>query len=217
MVKNQLVEFVNDPSGDSNVVGLSYLGKTFYTNAVAQGLPAVFTADLKKGKPGTWTFGVIDRTQYTGSITYVPVTTTNGFWEFTGDGYAVGGGAFVSLSIDAIVDSGTTLLFLPQSAVKAYYAKVPGAAYNSAQGGYTFPCSATLPNLTLGIGTYRAVVPGSYLNYAPVEGSTCFGGLQSDAGIGFSVYGLIFMKSQFVVFKGTGGTGTSIGFAVQAG
>jgi hypothetical protein len=40
---------------------------------------------------------------------------------------------------------------------------------DSSQGGYTFPCSATLPNLTLGIGSYHAVVPGEYINYSPAR------------------------------------------------
>ena len=58
--------------------------------------------------------------------------------------------------------------------VTAYYAKVAGSKYDSTQGGYTFPCSATLPSLTLGIGAGRFPVPGSYINYAPVSGSSEF-------------------------------------------
>ena len=176
--------------------------KTFFSNAKASLSAPLFTANLKKGAPGTYDFGYIDASKHTGSITYVNVNTANGFWEFTSNGYAVGTGAFTSASIDAIADTGTTLLYLPSSIVSAYYAKVSGSKYDSNQGGYTFPCSATLPSITLGIGSYRAVVPGSYILYAPVSGSTCFGGIQRNTGIGFSIYGDIFLKSQFVVFSG---------------
>ena len=188
--------------------------ETFFFHAIAEGLPSpVFTANLKKGVPGNYNFGYIDSTEYTGSITYVPVNTANGFWEFTGNGYAIGSGAFVSSSIDAIADTGTTLLYLPAAAVKAYYAKVSGSSNSASEGGYIFPCSATLPSITLGIGTYKAVVPGSFINYAPVStgSSTCFGGIQSNTGIGFSIYGDIFLKSQFVVFNGA--SSPTIGFA----
>lgn len=170
VVTKQIVMLSNDASGDSNVVGLVYAGTNFYTNAVAEGVIApVFTADLSKGAPGQYNFGYIDSSEYKGSITYATVKTANGFWEFTSNGYAVGAAAFVTLAIDAIVDTGTTLLYLPQSVCTAYYKQVPGAAYDNAEGGYTFPCSSTLPNLSLGVGTYKAVVPGSYLNYAPLD------------------------------------------------
>ena len=144
---------------------------TFFQNAIPSLAAPVFTANLKKGTAGNYNFGYIDSGEYTGGITYVPVNTANGFWEFAGSGYAVGSGAFVSSSIDAIADTGTTLLYLPDAAVSAYYAKVPGATNSASQGGYIFPCSATLPSITLGIGSYRAVVPGSYINYAPATGS----------------------------------------------
>ena len=141
---------------------------TFFFHAVSEGLSPVFTANLKKGKVGNYNFGYIDSTEYTGSITYVSVNTANGFWEFTSNGYAVGTGAFTPASIDAIADTGTTLLYLPSSIVSAYYSKVTNARNSAAYGGYVFPCSATLPSITLGIGTYKAVVPGSFMNYAPV-------------------------------------------------
>jgi aspergillopepsin I len=99
--------------------------------------------------------------------------------------------------------------------VTAYYKQV-GGAVNGNTYGYVFPCSATLPDLVIGISTYKATVPGSYLNYAPTEsgGSTCFGGLQPDTGLGVSIFGLTFIKSQFVVFKGT--TSPTLGFAKKA-
>lgn len=217
VVTKQIVTLNDDPTGDSNVVGLDYAGTNLYTNAVAQGAVApVFTADLNKGAPGRYNFGYIDPAEYKGSITYATVKTTNGFWEFVSNGYAVGSAIFVTRAIDAVVDTGTTLLFLPQAVCTAYYKQVPGTAYDKAEGGYTFPCSSTMPNLTLGVGAYRAVVPGSYLIYAPVDtgSATCFVGLQPDTGIGFSILGLVFIKSQFVVFKGT--TSPSIGFAVKS-
>ena len=143
--------------------------QTWFGNAMSKLAAPVFTANLKKGKPGNYNFGYINSAEYTGAITYVPVSTANGFWEFTGDGYAVGSGAFVSSSTDAIADTGTTLLYLPTTWVSAYYAKVSGASYNSGQGGYTFPCSATLPSFTVGIGSGRFTIPGTYINYAPVS------------------------------------------------
>lgn len=143
--------------------------KTFFSNAAPSLAAPLFTADLMKGAPGSYDFGFIDSSKYTGAITYVPVNSANGFWEFTGNGYAVGSSSFVSTSIDAIADTGTTLLLVPQSVVTAYYRQVKGARNNFQQGGYTFPCSATLPSITLGIGSYKAVVPGDYINYAPIS------------------------------------------------
>ena len=54
------------------------------------------------------------------------------------------------------------------------------------------------------------------MNYAPVsDGSTtCFGGIQSDDGIGFSIFGDVFLKSQFVVFSDASG-GPQLGFAAK--
>lgn len=211
-------EFTSD-SASSGLLGLAFSSintvtptqqNTFFDNVKSSLASPVFTADLKKGTPGTYDFGYIDSSKHTGSITYTPVNTANGFWEFTGSGYAVGTGSFKKLSIDAIADTGTTLLLVPDSVVSAYYAKVSGATYDNSQGGYVFPCSATLPSFTFGVGSYRGVIPGSYINYAPVSSTQCYGGIQSDDGIGFSIYGDILLKAQFVVFDGGN---TRLGFA----
>ncbi|KAI1612304.1 aspergillopepsin I [Exophiala viscosa] len=177
---------------------------TFFDTAIDEGVLAqnVFTADLKKGEPGSYSFGIIDSSKYTGDITYTPVNTANGFWEFTGTGYGVGDGSFTSASIDGIADTGTTLLLLDDDIVSAYYDQVDGASYDSSQGGYTFSCSASLPDFVVGIEDSQFTIPGSYINYSPVSdgSSTCFGGIQSNTGVGFSIYGDIFLKAVFAVF-----------------
>jgi Eukaryotic aspartyl protease len=81
------------------------------------------------------------------------------------------------------------------------------------QGGYIFPCSATLPDLTLGIDDYLAVVPGEYINYSQ-RGSECFGGVQSNDGGDVSLYGDIFLKSQFVIYDAS--NPPRLGFAAKA-
>ncbi|KIM83619.1 hypothetical protein PILCRDRAFT_819250 [Piloderma croceum F 1598] len=213
--------FVSD-TANNGLLGLAFSSintvtpnaqNTFFDTAKSSLSSPIFTADLKYHAPGTYDFGTIDSSKYTGTITYIDVDTDNGFWEFTGSGYAVGSGSFISSSIDAIADTGTTLIYVPDAVVTAYYKQVSGASYDSSQGGYTFPCSATLPNLILGIGSYHAVVPGQYINYTPASGSKCFGGVQSDSGIGFSIYGDVFLKSQFVIFDGS--STPRLGFAAK--
>ncbi|KAL8817356.1 MAG: hypothetical protein Q9223_003796 [Gallowayella weberi] len=187
--------------------------KTFFTNVLPSLSAPLFTVDLKKAAPGTYDFGFVDRSKITSEVTYVPVDSSQGFWTFTSSGFSVGGGPLSSSPIEAIADTGTTLLYLPDDIVNAYYRSVTGAKNDNEQGGFIYPCNANLPDISFGIGGYNAVVPGSYVNYAPVDesGTTCFGGIQSSAGIGLNIFGDIFLKSQFVVFQG--GENPQLGFA----
>jgi aspergillopepsin I len=97
---------------------------------------------------------------------------------------------------------------LPDQVVKAYYKAVSGAKLNTAQGGYVFPCSASLPNFVFGAGEARITIPGKFINYAPADntGKTCFGGIQSDQAIGFSILGDVALKAAFVVFDDSAAT-----------
>lgn len=219
-VTGQAVELAETVSSaftsDSSIDGLIGLGfdslntaspkavNTFFDNAESQLDSPLFTADLKHNAPGTYDFGFINSSLYTGAITYVPVNTNPGYWTWTSSGYAVGTGTFSSSSLSGIADTGTTLLYLPLTIVKAYYAKVSGSSNSNTYGGYVFPCSATLPTFTFGVGTARITIPATYLNYGPVStgSSTCFGGLQDSSDIGINIFGDVALKSAFVVFNG---------------
>ncbi|KAL8883664.1 MAG: hypothetical protein Q9215_008104 [Flavoplaca cf. flavocitrina] len=176
--------------------------KTFFSNARASLSVPLFTANLKRGQPGSYTFGFINAAEHTSSITYVPVDSDNGFWGFTINGYAVGTAAIKTSSFKAVAET----------IVRAYYRSVRDAGYNYALGGYTYPCSVTLPSLTLGIGSYKAVIPGSYITFQPVDSEICYGGLQPNDGLDFAVFGGTFLKSQFVVFQSSP---LQLGFATK--
>ncbi|KAL9631817.1 MAG: hypothetical protein Q9164_005687 [Protoblastenia rupestris] len=208
------VQFQQDVDNDG-IFGLGFSNintvtptqqKTFFDNVKDTLALPLFTANLLKGTPGSYDFGFIDSSKHTGNITYVGVDSANGFWGVISKGFAVGSGNFTFSLFRSIVDTGTTLLLLPVALVSAYYARVSGARYDIYQGGYTFPCSTFLPAFTLGFEEYRAVVPGSYINYAPLEDgtNTCYGGIQRNTGIGFSIIGDVFIKSQFIVFDSRG-------------
>jgi hypothetical protein len=169
---------------------------TWFDNIKTSLLTELWTANLKKVATGTYNFRCIDSTAYTGTITYTPAS--RGLWEFTASGYKLGSAAFVNTSIDAIADTGTTLLLLPSPVVPG--AQVQSAYLDPSLAAYIYPCSSTLPNFTFGIGSYRGVVPEAYMDHGPVNSDWCYGGIQNQDSSPFSVFGDVLLKAQFVVF-----------------
>ncbi|KAF2144320.1 uncharacterized protein K452DRAFT_350011 [Aplosporella prunicola CBS 121167] len=216
--------FVRDSTVDG-VMGLAFSklssvvphAQTTFFDTMKHTLPhPLFTACLRKGAPGQYDFGYLNSSLYTGDIHYAPIDPATGFWGVSSTGYRVGSGPVVSSPFKAIADTGTSLLYLPSQIVKDYYSKVDGAKYSPNVGGWTVPCDATMPALATAIGNALVTVPGDYFIYSAVDGTRCFGGMQSDEGIGFSILGGIFLKSQFVVFDASTDP-PQIGFARQIG
>ncbi|KAJ5918054.1 Penicillopepsin-1 [Penicillium verhagenii] len=211
-------EFVEDTSDGLLGLGFDSINtvspkaqKTWFSNAQSQLAEPLFGVALKHGKPGVFDFGFTDSSKYTGSLTYTDVDSSEGYWGFSVDGWTAGSASGDGFS--GIADTGTTLLLLDDATVSSYYAQVSGASYSDSEGGYVFSCSTTLPDFSVTIGSYTATVSGSLINYASVGGSSCIGGIQSNSGIGFSIFGDIFLKSQYVVFDASG---PQLGFAPQA-
>lgn len=195
--------------------------ETFFDNLAPSLQCPYFAADLRYHAAGAYDFGYLDSTRYVPPIAYMPsdntTATTQGFWGFSGTGYAVGCGADVPYAIrGAIADTGTTLLYTDAAIVQSYYLQVPGAAPDAVNAGglYTFPCTSVTPDLTFVFGGYRATVPGKYINYEPLGNGNCIGGLQiATFGVPMSIFGDVFLKSQYVVFDTCG---PALGFAGKA-
>lgn len=207
--------FVSDTSNDG-LLGLAFSKlntvkpqqqKTFFDNVMPTLAEPVFTADLRKNAVGAYEFGRIDTTKFTGDMAWIPVNTTQGFWQFGTSGFAVGDGAAQTATpAQAIADTGTTLILTSQEVADGYYSQVQGAVNDAQVGGITVPCDATLPDLILDVGgIYQARVKGEDINFAQVQGNTCFGGVQATTS-SLQIWGDIFFKSQFVAFNGGNNT-----------
>ena len=214
--------------------------KPFFSNVKANLAAPLVTADLNQDATGSYDVGFIDSTKYTGSITYLPANNSQGFWGVTSTSYGVGDSSnMTTKSIEAIVDTGTSLLLVPQDVLDAYYGQVKGAKNSKSDQGYIFPCQATLPDFIIGLGEYDAVIPGAAVNNTAVsdtrksciashssylpetctnhQPTDCYGGIQySDPSNGpAGIYGDVFLKSSFVVFKYPDGGSPQIGFAAK--
>lgn len=217
-------EFTEDTNTDG-LLGLAFSNinqvrptpqTTFFDSVKSTLSQKLFAVNLKKGAAGSFDFGFINAAKYTGAITYVPVASSSGFWQFTAGTYSVGSSTYSSSNIGtAVADTGTTLLMLPSAIVKAYYAKVSGSSYSNDDGGYIFPCSASLPAFNVNIGGRSFAVPGSYINFAPIGDTQCYGGIQPNDGLQFSIFGGVFLKSVYAIFDQTQST-ARLGFAKQA-
>ncbi|KAI9279852.1 rhizopuspepsin precursor-like protein [Sporodiniella umbellata] len=214
-IKNQIIELAKTEassfqSGPSD--GLLGLGfntittvrgvKTPVDNLISQGLISnpvfgVYLGKASNGGGGEYIFGGYDSSKFSGELTTVKVDNSNGWYGITVDKTSIGG-SDVTDSFSAILDTGTTLLILPQnvasSVADAYKAKDNG------DGTYTIDCdTSSLSPLEFSIGSATFKVPTDSLIFEK-QGSTCFAGF----GYGkddFAIFGDVFLKNNYVVFN----------------
>lgn len=204
----------------SGIIGMGFHGgntiipvqqQTWFDRISTQLKQPLFTSKLPKGSNGVFDFGYIDKSKYTGNITYTPVNTANGYWGFTAGSYKVGNKAYSTKIGYSVLDTGTTLFYAPQQLVENYY-KGYKVSFDSSNNLY-YECSQSLPTLTINIGTGSITIPGSSMNIGQQLGNMCLSGMQvSD--VGLSIFGDVFLQNVFVVWNhATGTTSPQLGFA----
>lgn len=177
-----------------------------YLDSLAPELDSnLFAVDLRYHAPGRYDFGHINESAYTGNISWHQLDTrkTTHFWSIALEGLHVAGTDFWWLySWPVIVDTGTTLMLMPEDIAEHYYSQVPGAK-NDFYNGWMFPCNTTLPDFEFGfMDDMKAVIPGKWINYAEVDEDFgwCYGGLQPSTGISFGILGDMWLKAVYCIF-----------------
>jgi aspergillopepsin I len=193
---------------------------TWFDNVRPQLRDPVFTASLKRRAAGTYDFGFIDKSKYRGDIIWAPVKGAKGFWDFETSGFSIGDGPMQPKVIDAIVDTGTSLWYMPRDVVSKYYANVPGAEREQTGRDeyiWKIPCNRTQPDIGIWIGDQKIVVPGENIEYQSMSIKVCFGGMQENASnMPFSIFGDCFMKGLMVAFEAPENKPHRMGFAQQS-
>lgn len=167
----------------------------------------LFAVDLHWHTTGLYEFGKITDTAFSGNLSWIPLNPKAEFWEINFNGFNIGDSIYWLDSVwPVIVDTGTTLMLLQYDLVDAYYKHVPNSLYSGRMGGYIFPCNQTLPDLHVSFGNdgYFVSIPGAYINYSSLaaygDPVRCYGGIQSNEGLPFAIFGDIFLKSVYTVF-----------------
>ncbi|KAF7334942.1 Acid protease [Mycena venus] len=214
--------FANDPI--DGILGLAFpaisnIGENpfFVTAANAGTFDANQFGFYLASSGSTLYLGGTDESKYSGDIEYVPVDSSNGFWQAQGAKLKVGSSTVLT-GIDTIIDSGTTLAYGPSATIKKVYAKVPGSKlFDSENGLYSFPCNS-VPEISFNYGGNDWTISADNFNLGQTEegSSDCVGALGvTDLGLGNSVLllGDAFMKNTYTVFDFDQ---TAVGFAELA-
>lgn len=164
---------------------------------------------------GEITFGGTDETRYTGSISYVPITTTSPSSEYWGIDASIsyGTGSTPILPVSAgIIDSGTSLILLATNAYNAYK-QATGAIEDASTGVLTItpaqfsslqPLHFTIGSVTYELTANAQIFPrqfNSHIGGAVDKIYLIIGNLNSQPGSGLDfTLGKAFLERFYVVF-----------------
>ncbi|EGG01944.1 aspartic peptidase A1 [Melampsora larici-populina 98AG31] len=167
----------------------------------------------KESEPGgILTLGGVNQSLYTGKINYIPLESQS-YWQIAMDEVSINGGVIPNLGSKSVaIDTGTSLIGAPTSAVEAIYSHIPGSqpAKGIYRGYYQFPCSS-LPTLSLTFGGISYSISPDDFNIGKIDqsGENCLGAIfavnsptiQSNLIAPSWIIGDSFLKNVYSVFQ----------------
>ncbi|KAK7692440.1 hypothetical protein QCA50_004065 [Cerrena zonata] len=210
----------------SGLLGLAFgsigsIGEpTFFENLLSshQLEFALFGIHLTRGvaEGSSVCFGCVDFSKTTDRISWFPLQSKT-YWTISADGVSSDENNTVPMEVTAVIDTGSSLIYLPDDVTANFYDSIPGArsaAVDYGGGYYFYPCSANL-SLSLSFSGHKFEIRNEDFNMGRLseDSDECLGGIVS-LGTGFSsnmaIIGDVFLKSWYSVYDYTGGR---VGFA----
>ncbi|KAH7910588.1 acid protease [Hygrophoropsis aurantiaca] len=218
---NQVSDDFNETPSDG-LVGLAFgsiasSGRpTFFETLMSQGSVAapLFSVFLERKQMhgSEICFGCYDMTKAIGPITWVPVTSKT-YWAVSMDGVLVNGHPVATL-LTAAIDTGTTLIYVPEIVARQVYEHIPGAQ-SIGNGFYSYNCSS-YPTISLSFGgkAFRLSMQDFNLGRLSPGSNQCVGGILSlgnNFESSFAIIGDEFLKSWYSTYDYS--HGARVGFS----
>ncbi|KZV64006.1 Asp-domain-containing protein [Peniophora sp. CONT] len=220
-VSSQAFGAVSDESGDfsenpnDGLIGMAFgtiaesHAPTFFENLINRHAvrSPLFGIHLERGRVvgSEMCLGCIDSNKMLGPITWIPVESQT-YWSVSLDAVTAGGNT-VRANCVAAIDTGTTLIYLPERLTAAFYRAIGGRpASQYGDGFWTYPCAANL-NINFVFGGHGfSLDPRDFnLGHTSSRSSDCIGAVLSlHSGQGFpdnlAIIGDAFLKSWYSVY-----------------
>ncbi|GAA5827279.1 hypothetical protein JCM11251_001203 [Rhodosporidiobolus azoricus] len=137
------------------------------------------TASANTAPGGTLTIGGVDTTAFSGEINWINIAEPHTYWSIPLEGMTVGGRDLGISDNSVVIDTGTTLIGMPTSAVESIYSAIPNSQAINLQGEagyYAFPCDQSV-NVTLQFGGVQYPIDPEQFNAGAVDrfGRLCLG------------------------------------------
>ncbi|PWZ03004.1 acid protease [Testicularia cyperi] len=195
-------QFIDSSEGSSGISGMAfpalaafgskYLPYFFRLKKVGAVSSGVFQFDLRTSG-STLYLGGTDSTKYSGSYSYVSLDSSNGFWQVPA---SVNG-----ISIESIVDTGTTIIVAPTTQAKALFKKLNLPTFTQSGSTYAyFPCTSP-PKVTFTYGGFTKTLSGTTTSFGTTTSGQCVLSVAgSDIGINAWITGDSFLQNAVVAF-----------------
>ncbi|EPT04076.1 hypothetical protein FOMPIDRAFT_1022155 [Fomitopsis schrenkii] len=212
-VTDQTLSAVTSESGDlvgdvaDGLMGMAFPALSnldadpFFWTAIDQGAVSSGEFGFYLAETGSELYlGGSDDSKYSGDVEYHDITSDSGFWQIGGASLIINGKTVAS-GFDTIIDSGTTLMYGPTSAVKSAFKKASGSS-SLGSGAYGFSCDDfPTVEVTWGDNTYDI---SDTFNLGDAGDGVCEAALGGeDLGLGSNVwlFGDTVMQNLYTIFS----------------
>ena len=149
-------------------------------------------------KDGQITFGGVDKTKFSGDLSYTKALAGAGDWEIPVGNSAVNGISTNLTGKTAIIDTGTSYILMPPNDAQALHSLIPGSVENGEY--YSIPCDATAVVQYTFSGVVYEVTSKDYLGKP--SGNLCTSNIIGHQAFGPDqwILGDVFLKNVYAVF-----------------
>lgn len=153
---------------------------------------------VDKATDGQLTFGDVDKSKFTGDISYTDIIEETNRWEIPINDLMVGGESIGFSNKSAVIDTGTSFILMPMPDAEAFHALIPGSKKNAEY--FTIPCDTKLSVEFVISGTKWIVSPKDYVGYR--QGGVCNSYILGRKPLGLDQWllGDTFLKNVYSVF-----------------